>query len=195
MKSIVLLFFSLILIFSGTVSATIYEFQPDPVDLYGLDHHKYYTWGINWSIPAGEVISGASLFFDDIRNWDSNPNDLWVHLLDTAPTGVSVSWDGQGGGDNFAGQGILLNHWEDLPNTAQDITYNFDASEIGFLNSFAADGIWGTGYDPDCHYWNKGVTLSIETSPVPEPATMLLLGSGLAAIAGFGRKKNIRKKK
>jgi len=42
-------------------------------------------------------------------------------------------------------------------------------------------------------YFNEGVTLSIETSPVPEPATMILLGTGLIGLAGFGRKKFFKK--
>jgi len=192
MKNLGMFFCTIILVFmlGGVTEAATYTFQPTPADLYDLDHYRYYTWGIDWDIPAGEIIVSASLFFDDIRNWNKKSNDLWVHLLDSANTGVTECGDGEGGGDNFSGQGILLHHWQNLPASAQDITYDFDPFEIATLNTYVTDGNFGLGFDPDCHYYNNGITLNIETASVPIPTTILLLSSGLLSFGLLSRRKN-----
>ena len=118
MKKLLILSTTLILLAVSfyPAGATVFEFQPNSNDLYDLDHHYYYTWGINFTFPAGETIEEAVLDFDDIRNWDDNPNVLYVHLLNSATPGVTWGWDNQGGGDNFLGQGIELFTWS-LPLT------------------------------------------------------------------------------
>ncbi|MCP4105995.1 MAG: hypothetical protein GY749_10725 [Desulfobacteraceae bacterium] len=126
----VMLVFSL----SGLAGATTHTFSPDDPydpDLWDLEHGRYYTWGINFELPDEETIVGASLLFDDIRNWRYEVNDLWVHLLDDVDEGAHQYKDTEyGQTDFFDGQGVLLNQWEDLPAQAQDITYEFDSSEL-----------------------------------------------------------------
>jgi hypothetical protein len=181
---------NLVLMFAivGIVKADIYTLQPPPSpdhDLWDLDHYKYYAWKITpdeLNLSSDEIITGASLSFDNIRNWDSQPNTLYVSLLsgsDLSFTGeVFTGSDGAGFGDDVLDDfaGVSLVAFQDLPDTPQDLTYDFTASDIAKLNAYAADGVFGIGFDPDCHYWNDGIVLTIET--IPEPATCVLLGLG-----------------
>lgn len=61
------------------------------------------------------------------------------------------------------------------------------------LNEWMADGSWALGIDPDCHFYNDGVTLTFTTGAqprpprVPEPMSIMLGAMGLAAVAGMRR--------
>jgi len=170
--------------------AASYSLVPPDSDLGDLDHHRHYTWGIDtpWSIAPDvnieyEQVTSATLSFNDIRNWDNKPNVLYIHLLDDASPGVAVGYDGQGGGDNFAGDGATLTIYQNLPSTRQDLSYSFTDNQIDVLNSYASDGRFALGFDPDCHFYNCGVSLDIHTEMVstpvvPEPATLVLLAIG-----------------
>ncbi len=185
----------LVLSISGLAGAESYIFEPNDHDLWDLEHKRYYTWGIDFDLPGEETIIGASLFFNDIKNWRYEENDLWVHLLDEVAVGAYQGNDyGHGQTDYFDEQGVLLNQWEDIPNIAQDITYEFDSSELESLSNYLADGNFGLGFDPDCHFYNNGIKLTIETKEstgavvTPEPATMFLLSFGFIGLAAFRKK-------
>ena len=165
---------------------------PDRSDLYDLDHTRVYIWGFDVALDPGETVSAAELFFDNIRNNDNSPNDLYVHLLDWAPLGVDKNIrDNQGGGDYFdnyyGGVHSFVVHYENLSSHSQDITYDFSGDDLLALNSYLADGRAGLGFDPDCHFYNSGVSLNLTV--VPEPASLVLMGVG--ALAFIGRKRKV----
>ena len=177
-----------------TAMAGTYTFQPGDHDLYDLNHDYAYEWGIEFDVPENEVVIGASIFFNRIRNWDDRSNDLYVTLLDSDFVGISTSYDHQGGGDYFATQGLLLEHYEDLSSSAQNITYHFDPDETVQLKTNLADDLFGIGFDPDCHFYNCGITLTIETdegggSTVPEPLAGSILLGGIATMAARRRRR------
>jgi len=179
---------------SGAMGAS-YPLVPPDKDLDDLDHYWYYTWGIDtpWCVVPDpdneyEQAAGASLSFNNIRNWNSKPNVLYIHLLDDAPLGITKGYDRQGGGDNFADQGIVLTVYHNLPSTPQNLSYSFSEDQVATLNEYAADGRFALGLDPDCHFYNCGVGLSVSTEVVPEPAALTMLAVGGLAVLRRRRK-------
>lgn len=184
----------------GSAAAATYNFQPNPVDLNDLDHYYAYTWGINNPVPAGQTIVGASISISNIRNWRNESNALFIHLLDSASTGVTQIWDSGGSStisDYFSGQGILLTTFVDSTFVNQQFTYNFTNSQLATLIAYISNGSnVAFGFDPDCHYFNDGVTFTITTTTTPPGAsgvpdsgsTLILLGLGFLGLAGLKRR-------
>ena len=190
-------------------AANTYTYTPSPADLYDLDHHSAYTWRIDNISLSGGPITGASLTFQDIRNWDANPNMLFIHLFDTAKnSGVKSFYDASGVPvdqiiDNFApammksnpliagntGNTFLTN--VSFTMTPTTYTYNFTAAQLAALQQYISNGKnIAFGFDPDCHFWNNGVTFTIVTGvKVPDTGTTAgLFGFAFVMLAWAQRK-------
>ena len=178
---------------AAPVSAAIHVFEPDPADLYGLDHANYVEWGLN--LGTGWEFDDVVLTFKNIRNWNADPNSLFIHMLDYAAPGVMLGddniWAIQ---DYFGGQGVLIDAWSDIDPTETGVNLSYSFKDLGFLDDFSAyvanDGIVGFGFDPDCHFWNDGVQLTVIGTSIPEPGTMALFALGMVGgVAAYRRRK------
>lgn len=165
-------------------------------DLEDLAHHRKYTWGIQDAqlqalkdeLATGlSMITSARIRFEDFYNWRYEPSVLYMHLIDDARVGLRRGYDFQYPSDAFEGQGILISDPQDLwmggpgvdPNTNIPSGYsNRRDIEWEFVHLTDADGnnvqfyaetfpVLGFAFDPDCHFYNNGVSVTIETQTLP----------------------------
>jgi len=132
------------------------------------DGTHYFLQQINLTTPVlfdpGDLFL-VSIFIPDVIALP--PNDVYPYLLDTSGVPTSTWWD------------------RSDPNT-----FNLDDLSAALpINIPFVSG----GFDPGPGHIIIRANGIEATQPVPEPTTMLLLGSGLIGLAGYGRKKFFKK--
>ena len=63
-----------------------------------------------------------------------------------------------------------------------DYVYHLTGPQLeALMADIRNGGDFALGFDPDCHYFNNGITLTITAIPAstPESPSIMLLGSGL----------------
>ena len=199
MDNIKITTFILLLCVGLASAASTMTFTPPDADLYDLDHSYYYVWNID--LGTSNEIVAASITLNDIYDWSGGNEDdvLFVNLLDNWVGSSSAVYRGR---DNkslrlneFGDQNLItqLEVTENIgigPASAKTITIEILGDQLARLNEYDVDGQIALGFDPDCHFYNEGVSFS--ATVVPAPGAIFLAGIGMSLVGFLRKRKNLQ---
>ena len=185
-----------------TAQATPTTVNFSPTGLGTMDGVYAYQWGVNWTVPTGNEITAATLTYTNIKLTSygkNNPGILWSNLLNTSSgsgtTGVTTYTDSDASTDYWGSTGLIGKELFAALNVAHNPSYALDLTT---LKTYATDGHFAIGIDPDCYYTDSSIVLSVtydtqqkpSGNPVPDGgSTALLLGLALPLLRIFRRPK------
>ena len=157
-----------------TANGTI---ESGDLDSYGGNEVNYLDSGGDWVAwthhydfdPEPVTLTGASL---NLTVYDDGSDNWWGLEF-----GIVMAEDGTVGFREF-----------------DDATYGFDLELTSLTDgefSVALVSLWGDFYIDSSELV---VTYDANSAPVPEPATMLLLGAGMVGLAGYSRRRKSARK-
>ena len=137
---------------------------------------KDYFWKLD--VPGGENGAGGSLWFDYYPNTIDNKDGSLYNpaLLDSPPPAGAGELPGGNGNTNFFTEALL------------EIVFNDDSPAVLNYVDRAFARLQNVGPGGDDSLKLVGDVGDVHT-PVPEPTTFLLLGTGILGVAGFSRRK------
>ena len=199
----------------GTSNATWYEFNFDVLGT-GATDEEIEVYMENTVPPPGNVVvnsgttttnevdylMGTKLLGPDTYLINDTTATMEIEFIDRNITEIIFDWEGMGSNtddcilayaDNeetpfFSNQYTYNTYWllHDL-GTNVSIVFETPVQTLKFKNAS------GLGFVSLDNLWIENDDDGATPTPVPEPATMLLFGSGLIGLAVVGRKKIKRK--